>query len=223
MSLKCAIPFGDMSENPKRPTAVRPPASYGRYLERLMEPLLERLGIGREAFAKRAKIDPQTLRRNLAGTELRSVKGMNTIRDALVAHGLDVIPVPTTEDWTPPPAPLPAAAERVRRNLIRFRTFLDFDHYALSRLSKVSIDVIRNAEAGAEQLTMQALDAIAAAMGGRPGAFFEDPAAPMPELKPPKRWWLGGPDSEDIPEEANNQIDEIMRGVVKARDKQRRK
>jgi transcriptional regulator with XRE-family HTH domain len=224
MSFKFAIPFDLMADKSARPTAVRPPASYGRYLEQIMERLLAEHGIGREAFAKRAKIDPNTLRRNLIGAAERSVKGMNTIRDALIALGADdVLPVPTTEDWQPPAPPLPEAADRVRRNLTRFRSTLMIDTYALAQLAHVALNRLNAVEAGRDQLTMDELAAVAAALGASPGAFFEDPSAPAPELRPPRRWWLGGPDTEDLGEEANAEIARIVESAKRARDKQRRK
>jgi len=233
MSCKVAIALRlPMSNKPGRPRAPRPPVAYGEYLGRIRE----QLGLSRPDLATRAGIDPNTVLRNEKGSEDRSVKGLVTMRDALLKYAaeigreISISPVPTDENWSESPparAQLTPTAEKFRRNLLRFREAAKLDVHSLAYMASISIETYRRYEDGDEEISVSALEALASALGCEPGDFFADPTStPIPKLEPAREYWLGGPGTEHLSAEARTAIDRIMepfvREVRERRDKAER-
>ncbi len=138
-----------MTPKTSRPGAPKPPLAYGKMLER------KRIELGRadrKAFAVETGVDYATVFRNETGDAARSVKGSSAVRAALISLGASVPPVPTDENWTEgdePHTPLPPAAEKVRRNLLRFREHLKLDQSAVAYMAGLGTDEYRLREIGA--------------------------------------------------------------------------
>ncbi len=212
MKCNAAIPFDGMARSRGRTSAPKPPVAYGKWLAEQRE----KLGLDRRQLAERAKIDYNTVLRVEIGDPLRSVKGANAIREALLKEGLDIPQVPIgDENWHPPTGvpglpQLDPADETVRRNLVRFREAVDLDQFAAAFAARISYEELRSYELGQTIPTTPVLKRIADAYGCTAGAFL-DATADLPAFDPARRvaFHFGGPGTKyltDVEREALTKI-----------------
>ncbi len=214
------IGLGDMARSRGKTSAPKPPPEYGALLQRHREAL----GLTREQMAKLANLDANTVRRNEIGDELRSVKGANAIREALVAHGRDVPPVPVGGGpWAPhvvvvPSTPkLDPADEVVRRNLIRFREALGLDQFAASFAIGIPFAELQAYELGEHVPATPMIARIAEAYGCSRGAFLDDaPALPSFAPSPRVAFHYGGPNTRYLTDEQRRTLAEIAESAARA-------
>ncbi len=215
MTANPAIALGHVTRSPRKPSAPKPPVGYGKVLQEHREAL----GLSRDELAKHAGIDSNTLRRNEIGDPLRSVKGANAIRDALIALGRSVPPVPVGDDWQPTvivPAPtLDPADEIVRRNLVRFREAVGMDQFAAAFASGLTYEALKAYELGERIPSTATLASLAATYGCNTGAFLDDTEnLPTFDATRQAAFHYGGPGTPLLTDEQRRLLAEIAEDVA---------
>jgi transcriptional regulator with XRE-family HTH domain len=199
-----------------RPSAPKPPVSYGR----LLQEHREALGLSRVELGKLAGVDDVTVLRNETGMVERSVKASSKMRDALVERGRHVPPVPVGDDaeWS---APIPTgerpredpSEENIRRNLIRAREALELDQFAAAHATGLAYAEIRAYELGEETPSGGALRRFGDAYGCEPGDFFK-PEAPKVNRDRTRQLWYGGANTQFMTDEERSAIEKIFATVT---------
>jgi transcriptional regulator with XRE-family HTH domain len=192
-----AIPLDSVARKTSQSGAPKPPAWYAKLLvtER------EALGLTRAEFAKRSGLDYNLIMRNEGGGGGDpSVKGSNRVRAALIKMGrTEIPPAPSTEDAPPPVHSSHAVrhvdpdADRLMKNLIRFREALGMDQFAAAFATKIPYEQYRAFETGDEIPSGTAVARLARGLGCRVGDLYElDGTLPDFDLDAQPSAWLGG-------------------------------
>lgn len=206
----------DLPSGVARPTAPKPPKEYGKYLAQVRE----RLGLSRAQVAELGGFDYNTVMRLEQGDESRSVKGANSVRDALIKAGAkDVAPVPVGEDvdWQQPSVRREGredpTEENIRRNLIRARETLDIDQFAAAHATRIPYEELRAYELGEKSPSTAVLGKFAQAYGCTAGSFLEE-TAPAVDRARASQYWYGGPATEDMTEDERTAVEKIFASVT---------
>lgn len=180
-----AIPLASVTKKPERSGAPKPPAWYGKVLTEHREAL----GLSRPQFAKESGIDAVKILRNETGMPERSVKGSNEIRDALIALGRDVPPVPVGEHVAEPAAGLTVHEigrvdaddpknKTIRTNLRRLRERAGYEVEGLADALRIEADQLLEYERGDKAIPPSLLEAIAAQLGHEISHFWSENPPP---------------------------------------------
>lgn len=183
-------PLGLASGVAKKPGRPVPPAAYGQYLERLAKSL----GLDKHKVAALTGDNANTVYRNFSGRPERSMLSMNKIREALIAKGLTVDPVPTENDnWIDPadrpadrsPSRLTDKEEIFRHNLVQFGEDAGYlDLHERAKATGIPLETLRAYELGNAQVSGRDLLELARVYGRDPN-HFELANPPPRDRKPP--------------------------------------